>query len=118
MGVLRTSVASGFSLISAMLSFLPLSCCVFPAAFSVLGASGLAFAAALAPYRPYFIGMTVVSLGVAFYLTYRPSQRQCAPGTACANSKARKFQIAGLWIVTLLTVILMTFPYILPYLPA
>ena len=35
--------ASG-SLLSALLSFLPLTCCIFPVAFSFLGAGGLALA--------------------------------------------------------------------------
>jgi len=53
-----------------------LSCCVFPVALSILGASGVGFAMALTPYRPYFIGLTVGSLAAAFYFTYRP-QRDC-----------------------------------------
>jgi hypothetical protein len=68
---------------------------VFPVALSFLGASGLAFAAALMPYRPYFIGLTLISLGTAFYFTYRP-QKDCGPDEACAVPRRRRFQVVFL----------------------
>lgn len=116
MNLSRASVANGFSLISALLSILPLSCCVFPLAATLLGASGLAFAAALTPYYPYFVGLTVVSLVVGFYFTYRPQKEDCAPGTACALPRHRKFQVVSLWVVTVLALALLLFPYVAPYL--
>jgi len=110
-------VAAGGSLITAALSFLPLSCCVFPVAFSFLGAGGLAFAAALMPYRPYFITLTIVFLGAGFYFAYRPQPVPCAPGTACVTPQSRKLQRVSLWVMTALTLALIVFPYLIPYLP-
>lgn len=98
----QVSLANGFSLVSAFFSVLPLSCCVFPMALSFLGAPGLAFAAALTPYRPYFLGLTVISLAAGFYFTYRPQKEDCFPGTACAVSRSRKLQVLFLWFVTVL----------------
>jgi len=112
----KVAMTTGGSLVTALLSFLPLTCCVFPVAFSFLGASGLAFAMELMPYRPYFIALTVAFLGAGFYFVYRPEQA-CAPGTACATSKSRKLQRVSLWVVTILTLALVAFPYLLPYLP-
>src|SRR5258706_5456464 len=117
MRVQRASVANGFSLVSAFFSVLPLSCCVFPVALSFLGASGLALAAAFTPYRAYCIGLTLISLAAGFYFTYRPQKDDCLPGTACAVSKSRKLQIVFLWIVTVLVLALLVFPYVVPYLP-
>jgi mercuric ion transport protein len=117
MKVLQASVANGFSLVSAFFSVLPLSCCVFPVALSFLGASGLAFAAALTPYRPYFLGVTLISLGTGFYFTYRPQKEDCLPETACALPKSRKWQVFFLWIVTVLVLAMLAFPYLVPYLP-
>ena len=34
----KVAVTAGGSLVSALLSFLPLTCCIFPVAFSFLGA--------------------------------------------------------------------------------
>jgi len=113
----RAAAATSGSLISAVLTFLPLSCCVFPAVFSFLGASGLAFATALMPYRPYFVALTVVFLAAVFYFSYRPRAEVCAPGTACATPKGRKLQRVSLWIITALTLALIAFPYLIPYLP-
>lgn len=113
----KVAVTSGGSLLTAMLSFLPLSCCVFPVAFSFLGASGLAFAMELMPYRPYFVALTVGFLVAGFYFAYRPQEMQCAPGTACAIPKSRKLQRMSLWLITILTLALLLFPYVLPYLP-
>ena len=113
----KVSVTTGGSLITALLSFLPLSCCIFPVAFSFLGASGLAFAMALMPYRPYLVALTVALLGVGFYFAYRPEKEECAPGTACATQQNRKMQRVSLWVVTTLTLVLIGFPYLIPYLP-
>src|SRR5229473_873066 len=117
MKVPRATVANGFSLVSAFFSVLPLSCCVFPVALSFLGASGLVFAAALTPYRPYFLGLTGISLAASFYFTYRPQKEDCLPGAACAVPKGRKLQVLSLWIVTVLVLALLVFPYLVPYLP-
>jgi len=113
----RVAVTTGGSLFTAVLSFLPLSCCIFPVAFSFLGAGGLAFATALMPYRPYFIALTVVFLGAGFYFAYRSQPAQCAPGMACATPKSRKRQRVSLWVMTALTLGLIVFPYLIPYLP-
>jgi len=114
----RVIVTSGGSLITALLSCLPLGCCVFPAAFSFLGAGGLTFAMALMPYRPYFVALTALFLGVGFYFAYRPQPaQQCAPGAACATQQSRKLQRVSLWVIAILTLALLAFPYVLPYLP-
>ncbi len=113
----KTAVTTGGSLISAALSFLPLSCCLFPMAFSFLGAGGLAFAMELMPYRPFFIALTVAFLGAGFYFTYRPQETQCSPDAACATPKSRRLQRVSLWAVTALTLGLIAFPYLIPYLP-
>src|SRR5713101_9718094 len=107
MSISRSGVANGVSVVSAFFSVLPLSCCVFPLALSFLGASGLAFAAALTPYRPYFLGLTLVSLAAGFYFTYRSQKEPCEPGSACAVPKSRKWQVLFLWIVTVLVLALL-----------
>ena len=113
----KVAVTAGGSLVTAVLSFLPLTCCLFPMAFSFLGASGLAFSMALMPYRPYFIALTVAFLGAGFYSAYRSQPAQCEPGTVCALPKGRKLQRVSLWVVTALTVALIVFPYLIPFLP-
>jgi hypothetical protein len=84
-------------------------------ALSFLGASGLAFAAALTPYRPYFLGLTLISLWAGFYFTY--PQKDCSPEAACAVPGSRKLQVLFLWIVAVLVLAMLAFPYLVPYLP-
>jgi mercuric ion transport protein len=116
MKISRSAVASGVSVFSAFFSVLPVGCCVFPVALSFLGASGLAFASALMPYRPYFIVLTFISLGTAFYFTYRP-QRECAPDEACGIPKVRRVQTIVFWVITALVLTLLVVPYLIPFLP-
>jgi mercuric ion transport protein len=68
------------------------------------------------PYRPYFVVLTLLFLGIGFYFAYRP-ERECTPGTACISAKSRKLQRVSLWLVTVLTLGLLAFPYLVPYLP-
>ena len=116
MKISRTAVANGVSVLSAVFSALPISCCVFPIALSFLGASGLAFASALTPYRPYFIVLTLIALGAAFYLTYKP-QKECAVDAACSTARSRKVQVFSFWFATTLVLILIVFPYLPAFLP-
>ncbi len=97
-------------------AFLASACCIVPLAFASLGIGGLAFATALEPYRPYFIGITVIFLGIGFYYTYRPQKQECAPGEACETPASLRWQRITLWIVTALTAFLIAFPYLVPVL--
>ncbi len=114
---LKGAVTAGGSLFSAQLSFLPLTCCIFPVAFSFLGAGGLALAMDLMQYRPYFIALTVVILAAGFYFAYCPENLECAPGSDCTTPKSRKLQRVSLWVLAILTLALIAFPYIIPYFP-
>jgi mercuric ion transport protein len=113
----KVAMTSGGSLVAALLSFLPLTCCIFPVAFSFLGATGLAFAMELMPYRPHFIALTMAFLVAGFYFVYRPQKEECAPGAVCPTPKSRKLQRVSLWVVLALTLALIAFPYLIPYLP-
>ncbi|RME01459.1 MAG: mercuric transport protein [Calditrichaeota bacterium] len=109
--------SSVFNAGSVFAAFLASACCILPLVLSVLGLGGLAFAAKLEPYRPYFIGITVIFLGAGFYYTYRPEQQECAPGEACAVPSNKRVQKIALWTVAILTALLVAFPYLLPLLP-
>ena len=86
-------------------------CCIGPLAALTLGAGSLAAASGLEKWRPLFLGVTFVLLGVAWYLTYRrPKAEACTGGTACAARPGAKGGKAVLWVATALTVALAALP--------
>ena len=96
-------------------------CCVGPLVLLALGVSGawIGNLTALEPYRPIVMGLKLGFLGFAFYKVYKkPEEKECEPGSYCANPRADKINKTALWIVTVLVVGLLGFPYLVPYLSA
>ncbi len=92
------------------------ACCLGPVVLLMLGASSVGAALALAPYRPFLLGLTFLLLAGAFYLTYRRRPVACGPGGKCElPGTARRNRIL-LWVVTFLVLLAATFPYYSVYL--
>jgi mercuric ion transport protein len=106
---------NGF-LIAGILSAIGASiCCVGPLVLLALGVSGawIGSLTALEPYRPIFVGLTLLFLGFAFYRLYlvRPA---CSRESACANPRTLRRQRAAFWIVTVLVLGLIAVPWVAP----
>ncbi len=84
-------------------------CCILPVAVALLGVGSAALGAKFEPFRPYLAGITVLLLGFAFYRAYKPVE--CAPGEACAVPASRRRSRIILWVVAILALVLMAFPY-------
>lgn len=84
-------------------------CCILPVAVALLGVGSAALGAKLEPFRPWLAGLTVIFLGFAFYQSYKPAE--CDPGEACAVPARRRRHRIALWIVAIVAVALMAFPY-------
>ena len=102
----RSMVAAFVAAIGASL------CCVAPLVLLALGIGGtwISYLTALEPYRPIFIGITLIFLGLAFRKLYLVPQ-QCTPGDACALPATRRNQRIVFWTVTVFLIALLTFPY-------
>lgn len=102
----RSMMAAGLGAIGAS------ACCVGPLILISLGIGGswIATLTELEPYRPLFLGITLVFLGLAFYSLYL-KPRPCAPDESCAIPGVVRNQRIIFWIVSILLVALMTFPY-------
>jgi mercuric ion transport protein len=97
------------SIISAIVASL---CCIGPIVLAMLGVGGAGlFFSKFRSFRPYFIGITVLLLGLAFYLTYRKKEVICEDGT-CKMRSARKWNKIALWVATGLIAFLIAFPYL------
>ncbi len=90
-------------------------CCVGPLVLLALGISGtwVGSLTAMEPFRPFFVILTLVFLGLAFRKLYLLPQ-VCVPGTPCANPETRRRQRVTFWIVTALLVGLLAVPWLAP----
>lgn len=107
-----TTTQSG-SMIAAVIAAIGASlCCIGPLVLLALGIGGtwVSYLTALEPYRPVFIGITLLFLGLAFRTLYLVPQ-PCAPGDACAIPATRRNRRIIFWIVAVLLIALLTFPY-------
>ncbi|WP_346986145.1 mercuric transport protein MerTP [Chryseobacterium sp. POE27] len=97
----------GAGLLTAIASSL---CCITPILAIVAGSSGIASTFSwLEPFRPYFIGMTVLVLGFAWYQKLKPQQQiDCNCET---NQKQNFMQTKSLLgSITVISVLLLSFP--------
>lgn len=71
-------------------------CCVGPLVLLALGIGGtwVGSLAAMEPYRPFFIGLALLFLGLAFRKLYLVPQ-VCTPGMPCAEAPTQATTNAG-----------------------
>ena len=96
-------------------------CCIVPLVFAALGvgvgatgffAGTAGFLKGLLPYRPAFIGLTILLLGISFYLAYgKPQSVVCEPGEACAPGTGSGVSRAWFWIMAADAMVLILAPY-------
>lgn len=101
------------SMIAAIIAAIGASlCCIGPLVLLGLGIGGtwISNLTALEPYRPIFIGITLVFLFMAFRKLYLIPP-QCSPDDACAVPSTLRNQRIIFWVVTVLMIALLTFPY-------
>jgi mercuric ion transport protein len=91
------------------------ACCVGPFLLLSLGIGGawIGHLTALEPYRPIFIRLTVLSLGLAFRRLYLVPQN-CAGEDNCIADRTRRMQKILFWIFVPLSLVLVASPWILP----
>lgn len=106
----RDAVLSLGGLASALGVFASWLCCFVPFTLGAAGVGAAALGSRLEPYRPWLTAGSIGFLGVAFYQAYRP-RRECAVDEPCAQPEGRRRQRLALWLVLLVALILMTFPY-------
>ena len=104
------------SLVAGMLAAIGASvCCVGPLVLLALGIGGawIGNLTAFEPYRPLFIGLTLIFLGLAFRKLYLVPEA-CAPGTPCADPQIPKRQRMVFWSVAVLLLGLLAVPWFAP----
>ncbi|WP_227370137.1 mercuric ion transporter MerT [Halomonas sp. M20] len=91
------------------------TCCLGPLVLVALGFSGawIGNLTVLEPYRPLFIGASLVALFFAWRRIYRPIT-ECKPGEVCVLPRACTTYKLIFWVVAALVLIALLFPYVLP----
>ena len=110
------SLSGKSSLVAGILAAIGASvCCVGPLVLLALGIGGtwVGSLTAMEPYRPFFIGLTLLFLGLAFRKLYRVPQ-VCTPGTPCADPRTLVRQRLLFWIVSVLLLGLLAVPWLAP----
>ncbi len=106
--VTKTVLAATGGVTAAVVSTL---CCAGPLVAIALGLSGAGLAATFEPLRPYFVAGTVLALGFGFVELRHEERRACEPGTLCASPIARRRMRWVLWVATIVSIPLLTFPW-------
>ena len=100
---------------SGIAAILASTCCIGPLVLVALGFSGawIGNLTVLEPYRPFFIGAAVVARFFAWRSIFRAAHA-CKPGEVCAVPQVRTTYKAIFWVVALLVLVALSFPYIVP----
>lgn len=90
-------------------------CCVGPLMLLALGVGGtwIGNFTALEPYRPLFVSLTLLFLGLAFRGLYLVPQ-VCGPGAACADPRVAKRRRLTFWITAAPLLGLLAAPWFAP----
>jgi len=98
----------GAGLLTAILASL---CCIVPVLALIAGISGLASTSSwLEPFRLYFIGLTILVLGFAWYQKLKPKKQI---GCNCNTEEKPKFIQTKMFlgIITVFAIVMLVFPY-------
>jgi len=92
------------------------ACCIGPLLLLSLGLGGawVGNLTAMEPYSGYFTAITFVILAVVFHKLY-VATKQCDEGEACGNPKILENQRIIFWVVSIILIAMMSFPYYADY---
>lgn len=102
--------------VGGLAAVLASACCLGPLLLISIGLSGtwIGQLTRLEPYRPLFLGSSLVALVLAYRRIYRPVPA-CDTGEICTVPSVRRAYKALFWIVAALVLVAFGFPYIAPW---
>jgi len=111
-----TTAVKGSLLASAVAAIAASLCCVGPLVLVMLGVGGawVSNLRVFEPWRPLFIGLTVVFLVLALRKIWRPAST-CAPGAVCALPKNNRRYKILFGVIAALIAALLAFPLYAPW---
>lgn len=105
--------SSGFLAAGGVAAILASTCCLGPLILVLLGFSGawIGNITMLEPYRPFFLGLALLALGLAALRLFRPAT-SCDADGCCIQPQTRRLHKIIFSAVVLLTLIGFVFPYL------
>jgi copper chaperone CopZ len=91
------------------------ACCWVPALLGAGAAGSLGLGAALAPYRPYLLGVTAIFLIAGFTMVYRKPGEDCCSAAGCLTDAAQRKRwtnIGVMWTIAVFAIAMAAYPYI------
>jgi mercuric ion transport protein len=108
--VTKTTLVGG-----ALAAIVASACCLGPLILVSLGIGGawISNLTMLEPFRPVFIGIALLCMGLAYRGIYhaRPAE-ECAPGTLCALPQTNTTYRILFWGISLLVLVALAYPYL------
>jgi len=92
------------------------ACCVGPFLLLSLGIGGawISTLTALEPARPFFIILTLIFVGLGYRKLYLTPDR-CAVGKICSTTDNQRRQRLLFWLGSAFILMLLTFPWVVPF---
>ncbi len=92
------------------------SCCIVPLLLVTAGVSGawIGSLTALEPYKPWFVAVTLVFIGLGFWQVYFRARPACAEDSYCARPQSSLITQSLLWIATALVALALTIDWWAP----
>lgn len=86
------------------------SCCILPLALVTLGVSGawIGNFTALEPYKPVFIAVAAIFIGMGFWQVYLRPRAKCEDGSYCARPQSALITQSALWLAAALVILAAT----------
>ena len=111
----ETQNGRGALFAGGLAAILASTCCLGPLVLVTLGFSGawIGNLTVMEPYRPIFIAAALVALFFAWRSVFGPTQA-CKPGEVCAIPEVRRTYKLVFWVVAVLVLVALGFPYVLP----
>lgn len=113
----KSDNAKGTLVVGLLAGLTASACCAGPLILLMLGISGswIGNLSALEPYRPLFIMLAVVFLGLAYRKIFL-KPKSCDANAVCATQQGKRSQQIIFWITALVVMLSISFPWYAPFL--
>lgn len=97
---------------STLSAIIASACCIGPAILLSVGAGSawMSHISVIVAYRPYFIGLAILSLAFSFYKLYI-APTKCEIGKPCSTPQNLQIHRIVFWIVSITVIALLLFPW-------